>query len=80
MTGPNSFGYFKTVPEILHPGVMLEVRLPLSLRNVEDLLQGLGCSVGHENHEILLEVVWPYVCVNWGKFLGWTIGWIKYHR
>jgi transposase-like protein len=38
------FRYFKTSPEIIQLAVMLYVRFPLSLRNVEDLLheQGLG--------------------------------------
>ena len=33
-----SFRYFKTGPEIIQLAVMLYVRFPLSLRNVEDLL------------------------------------------
>ena len=31
------FRYFKTSPEIIQLAVMLYVRFPLSLRNVEDL-------------------------------------------
>ena len=34
-----SFRYFKTSPEIVQLAVMLYVRFPLSLRNVEDLLR-----------------------------------------
>jgi transposase-like protein len=33
-----SFRYFKTSPEIIQLAVVLYVRFPLSLRNVEDLL------------------------------------------
>ena len=33
----NPFRYFKTSPEIIRLAVMLYVRFPLSLRNVEDL-------------------------------------------
>jgi putative transposase len=33
-----SFRYFKTSSEIIQLAVMLYVRFPLSLRNVEDLL------------------------------------------
>jgi transposase-like protein len=38
MTKPDPFRYFKTSREIIRPAVMLYVRFPLSLRNVEDLL------------------------------------------
>jgi hypothetical protein len=38
MHNPVSFRYFKTSPEIIQLAVMLYVRFPLSLRNVEDLL------------------------------------------
>ena len=38
MSNPISFHYFKTSPEIIQLAVMLYVRFPLSLRNVEDLL------------------------------------------
>lgn len=34
----NPFHYFKTSPEIIQLGVLMYVLLPLSLRNVEDLL------------------------------------------
>ena len=38
MTKRNPFRYFKTSPEIIRLAVMLCVRFPLSLRNVEDLM------------------------------------------
>ena len=44
-----SFRYFKTSPEIIQLVVMLHVRFPLSLRNVEDLLHKLGVDVGYES-------------------------------
>ncbi len=46
MTSP--FRYFKTSPEIIRLAVMLYVRFPLSLRNVEDLLHERGIEVSHE--------------------------------
>jgi putative transposase len=46
MTGP--FRYFKTLPEIVRLAVMLYVRYPPSLRNVEDLLHERGIEVSHE--------------------------------
>ena len=48
MTKPSPFRYFKTSPEIIHLAVMLYVRFPLSLRNVEDLLHERGIDVSHE--------------------------------
>jgi putative transposase len=44
----NPFRYFKTSPEIIRFAVMLYVRFPLSLRNVEDLLHERGIDVSHE--------------------------------
>ncbi|GGL80633.1 IS6 family transposase [Wenxinia marina] len=48
MTQPNPFRYFKTSPKIIRLAVMLYVRFPLSLRNVEDLLHERGIEVSHE--------------------------------
>ena len=42
------FKYFKTSPEIIRLAVMLYVRFPLSLRNVEDLLFERGIDICHE--------------------------------
>ena len=42
------FKYFKTSREIIRLAVMLYVRFPLSLRNVEDLLHERGIDVTHE--------------------------------
>lgn len=44
----NRFRYFKTSPEIIPLAVMLYIRFPLSLRNVEDLLHERGIDVSHE--------------------------------
>ena len=44
-----SFRYFKTNPEIIQLAVMLYVRFPLSLRNVEDLLRERGVDVSYES-------------------------------
>ena len=48
MTKKNSFRYFKTSPEIIRLAVMMYVRFPLSLRNVEDLLHERGIDICHE--------------------------------
>ena len=48
MTKSSPFKYFKTSPEIIRLAVMLYIRFPLSLRNVEDLLHERGVEVSHE--------------------------------
>ena len=48
MSNPVSFRYFKTSPEIIQLAVMLYVRFPLSLINVEDFLHGRGVDFGVE--------------------------------
>jgi putative transposase len=48
MTKRSPFRYFKTRPEIIRMAVMLYVRYPLSLRNVEDLLHERGIEISDE--------------------------------
>ncbi|WP_282021412.1 IS6 family transposase [Ruegeria faecimaris] len=48
MTRRSPFRYFKTSPEIIRLAVMMYVRFPLSLRNVEDLLHERGIEISHE--------------------------------
>ena len=48
MTQRSPYGYFKTSPEVIRLAVMLYVRFPLSLRNVEDLLHERGIEISHE--------------------------------
>ncbi len=49
MSKRDPFKYFKTSPEIIRLAVMMYVRFPLSLRNVEDLLHERGIDVSHES-------------------------------
>ncbi len=49
MSKRDPFKYFKTSPEIIRLAVMMNVRFPLSLRNVEDLLHVRGIDVSHES-------------------------------
>ena len=44
----NPFRYFKTSPEVIRLTVMMYIRFPLSLRNVEDLLHERGINICHE--------------------------------
>lgn len=48
MTKKDPSKYFHSSPEIIRPAVMLYVRFPLSLRNVEDLLHERGIDISHE--------------------------------
>jgi putative transposase len=48
MTKPSCFRYFMTSPEVIRLAVMLYVRFPLSLRNVEDLVQERGIEISRE--------------------------------
>ena len=45
---PNPFRYFDSSPEVIRLVVMMYVRHPLSLRNVEDLLSERGIDIRHE--------------------------------
>ena len=44
----NPFRYFNSSPEVIRLAVMLYVKYPLSLRNVEDLLAERGIDISHE--------------------------------
>jgi transposase-like protein len=44
----NPFRYFNSSPEVIRLVVMMYVRYPLSLRNVEDLLVERGINISHE--------------------------------
>ena len=46
--GHNPFRYFNSSPEVIRLVVMMYVRYPLSLRNVEDLLAERGIDISHE--------------------------------
>ena len=48
MSKPNPFKGFHSSPEVIRLAVMLYVRFPLSLRNVEDLLHERGIDISYE--------------------------------
>lgn len=48
MTKRSPFRYFRASPEIIQLAVMMYVRFPLSLRNVEDLLHERGIDISYE--------------------------------
>ena len=55
------FRYFNSSPAVIRLVVMMYVRYPLSLRNVEDLLAERGIDISHETVRFLVEPVWPDV-------------------
>ena len=44
----NLFRYFKTSPEIIRLAVMMYIRFPLLLRQVEDILDERGIDISYE--------------------------------
>ncbi len=44
----NPFRYFDSSPEIIRLAVMMYVKHPLSLRDVEDLVSERGIDISHE--------------------------------
>jgi transposase-like protein len=58
----NPFRYFNSSPEVIRLVVMMYVRYPLSLRNVEDLLAERGIEISHETvRPVLVEPIWTDV-------------------
>lgn len=48
MTKSSPYRYFRTSPEIICLAVMMYVRFPLSLRNIDDLLPERGIDASYE--------------------------------
>jgi transposase-like protein len=48
MKPPSPFRYFNSSPQVIRLVVMMYVRFPLSLRNVEDLLFERGIDLSYE--------------------------------
>ena len=51
----NPSRYFKRSPEFIQLGVLMYVRFPLSLRDVEDLLHERGIDVCHESFRLWVD-------------------------
>ena len=58
----NPFRYFNSSPEIIRLAVLMYVKYPLSLRNVEDLLAERGIDISHRDGPVLVEPIRPNVC------------------
>lgn len=55
----NPFRYFKTSREVIQLTVMMYVRFPLPLRNVEELLHERGIDVCHESIRLWVDRFGP---------------------
>ena len=55
----NPFRYFNSSPEVIWLVVMMYVRYPLSLRNVEDLLAERGIDISHETVRFWWAILTP---------------------
>ena len=51
----NPFRYFKASPKIIQLAVMMYIRFPLSLRNVEDLPHERGIDICHESVRLWID-------------------------
>ncbi len=58
----NPFRYFNSSPEIIRLTVMMDVRYPLSLRQVEDLLFERGIDICHETVRFWWNWFGPQFC------------------
>ena len=63
----NAFRYFNSSPEIIRLTVMIYVRYPLSLRQVENPLHEQGIDISHETVRFWWNRVGPMFAVEIGK-------------
>src|SRR6202000_1943814 len=56
---PNPFRWFDSSPEVIRLVVMMYVKYPLSLRNVEDLLHERGIDICHETVRLWVDRFGP---------------------
>ena len=64
MTKRSPFRYFKTSPEVIRLAVMMYIRFPLSLRNVEDVLHERGIDISHETVRFWLNRFCPMLAAD----------------
>jgi putative transposase len=68
----NPFRYFNSSPEIIRLTVMMYIRFPLSLRQVEDLLFERGINLCHETVRFWWNRFGPMFASETGKRRGRT--------
>ena len=69
----NSFRYFNSSPEIIRLAVMMYIRHPLSLRQVEDLLFERGIDICHETVRFWWNRFGRHCQTNWFGLVESTI-------
>jgi putative transposase len=67
MSTTRIFRYFKTSPEIIRLLVMMYVRCPLSLRNVEDLMHERSIEITHETVRFWRNRFWTVLAAEIGR-------------
>ncbi len=77
----NPFRYFNNSPEVIRSAVMLYVRYPLSLRQVEDLLFERGIDICHETvrywwRHCQIKSAWSSLPVPFWGFQGAKTGFV----
>ena len=55
----NPFRYFDSTPEVIRTVVLMYVKYPLSLRNVEELLAERGIDICYETVRLCWNRFWP---------------------
>lgn len=73
----NPFRYFKTSREIIQLAVMMYIRFPLSLRNVEDLLHERGINICQESVRLWIDRVGPVFA---GKIRTKRASYVRQHN
>ena len=68
----NPFRYFNSSPEVIRLVVMMYVRYPLSLRNVEDLLAERGIDISHETNQPARDRGWLDIAQPSWEGLKWA--------
>ena len=71
----NPFRYFKTSPDVIRLAVMMYIRFPLSLRQVEDLLHERGIDFSYETVRAWWDRFGPmFAAENWKEAVCFDAG------
>ena len=65
----NPFRYFNSAPEVIRLAVMLYIRYPLSLRQVEDILFERGIDICHETVRFWWNRFGRHCQTNWSGYV-----------
>lgn len=73
MTKRNLCRYFKTSPKIIRQAVKMYIRFPLSLRNVENLLDERGIGISHETVRYWWNRFGPLFAAEMALLMAWML-------